>query len=254
MAAANFGLVYRYSVAKAAAIEADKAFLVERFTNWTGLHLLAAVLLLVVGRLVVGWLADRLYYRQYSAWRINSSVNSGVDSKRWLIAGLIVLLVAPLTLYRSTQDAPDRRDCVKHARAVQAGEDVTFKASFDCLTLSEVPTVMWLKRPPQYSYPRNDDGTRSIVMEESKAKRPVNLNVWLSEVIDQNIDYAKAFYGYIVYRQYPDLSRHIRVLANCDEYRVDRGRLDHYLRGCGSATRGLGWQIAAWLRDRDTGA
>ncbi len=213
MAAANFGLVYRYSVAKAAAIEADKAFLVERFTNWTGLHLLAAVLLLVVGRLVVGWLADRLYYRQYSAWRINSAVNSGVDSKRWLIAGLIVLLVAPLTLYRSTQDAPDRRDCVKHARAVQAGEDVTFKASFDCLTLSEVPTVMWLKRPPQYSYPRNDDGTRSIVMEESKAKRPVNLNVWLSEVIDQNIDYAKAFYGYI----FDEITKWLRTLLNAIE-------------------------------------
>ena len=42
MAAANLGLVYRYSVAKVAAIEADKAYLIERFTDWTGKHLVAA--------------------------------------------------------------------------------------------------------------------------------------------------------------------------------------------------------------------
>lgn len=213
MAAANLGLVYRYSIAKAEAITAEKAFLVERFTNWSGLHLLAAIVLFVFGRLLLGWLADRVYYRQYSAWRINSSVNSGVNRGRWLIAALIVVLVAPLTLYRSTQDAPSQRDCVKVARALQANEEISFKQRFDCATISEVPTLMWVKRPAQYTYPRNDDGTRSIVLKESKAKKPVNLNVWLSEVIDQKIDYAKAFYGYI----FDGITRWLRTLLNAIE-------------------------------------
>lgn len=213
MAAANLGLVYRYSIARAEAIVADKQFLVERFTNWTGLHLLAAVLLFFIGRLVLGWMADRYYYRQYSAWRVDSSVNSGVKQSRWVIAALIVALVAPLTIYRSTQDAPSHRDCVKVTRAMQDGKEVTFKQRFDCTTISEVPTLMWLKRPAQYTYPRNDDGTRSIVKKESKAKRPVNLNVWLSEVIDQKIDYAKAFYGYI----FDGITRWLRTLLNAIE-------------------------------------
>ncbi|MEM7257522.1 MAG: ABC transporter permease subunit, partial [Pseudomonadota bacterium] len=148
-----------------------------------------------------------------SRWRINSAVNSGVKSSRWVIAALIVTLVAPLTLYRSTQDAPSHRDCVKVVRAMQDGKEVTFKQRFDCATISEVPTLMWLERPPQYTYPRNDDGTRSIVVKESKAKRPVNLNVWLSEVIDQKIDYAKAFYGYV----FDGITRWLRTLLNAIE-------------------------------------
>lgn len=213
IAAANLGLVYRYSGDKADAIAANKEFLVERFSNWSFLHLIAAVGIFIAGRLILGWLADRVYYRQYSAWRISSSVNSGVRSSRWLIAALIVFLIAPLTLYRSTQDAPSNRDCIKVARAIQAGDEVTFKSRFDCSTISEVPTLLWLKRPAQYTYPKNDDGTRSIVLKESKAKRPVNLNVWLSEVIDQKIDYAKAFYGYVFDR----ITRWLRTLLNAIE-------------------------------------
>ncbi|MBX2870190.1 MAG: proline/glycine betaine ABC transporter permease [Acidiferrobacterales bacterium] len=213
MAAANLGLVYRFSVAKAAAIEADKSFLIERFSNWTMLHLLAAVLLFVIGRLLIGWLADRFYYRQYSAWRINPKVNSGVSKSRWMVAALIVVLVAPLTLYRSTQEAPEARACIKVARAMQDGKPVDFKSRFDCLTISEVPTVVWLKRPPQFSFPRAEDGTRTMVVKESTAKRPVNLNVWLSEVIDQRIDYAKAFYGYI----FDGITKWLRTLLNAIE-------------------------------------
>jgi len=213
MAAANLGLFYRYSVAKAAAIEADKSFLVDRFTDWSAKHLLAAILIFVVGRIIFGWLADRFYYRQYSNWRINPEHNSGVNSKRWITAGLIALLVAPLTLYRSTQDAPEQRTCIKQVRALQDGKEVGLKDRFDCLTISEVPTMVWLKRPPKYSYPRNDDGTRSVVVKESTAKRPVNLNVWLSEKIDQNIDYAKAFYGHIFDR----ITKWLRTLLNAIE-------------------------------------
>jgi len=213
MAAANLGLVYRFSQAKLDAIAVEKAYLVERYTNWTSSHLVAAIVMFVIGRLVVGWLANRVYYRQYSAWRIDSSKNWGFKGSRLVLACLIMALIAPLTLYRSTQDAPDRRDCLKLTRAIQDGQEVTGKQKFDCATLSEVPTLKWFDRPPQYSYPRNDDGTRSIVVKESKSKRPVNLNVWLSEVIDQRIDYAKAFYGYI----FDSITKVLRTLLNAIE-------------------------------------
>lgn len=213
MAAANFCLVYRFLGAKADAITAEKAYLIERYTSWSMLYLIAAVFLFIAGRIIIGWLADRMYFRQYSAWRINNAVNSGVDKKRWIIAGLIFVLVAPLTLYRATQEAPEQRACLKVTRAVQDGKDVSFKERFDCATISEVPTMLWLKRPPQYSFPRNDDGTRSIVVKESTAKRPVNVNVWLSEVIDQRIDYAKAFYGYV----FDSITRVLRTLLNAIE-------------------------------------
>lgn len=213
IAAANLGLVYRYQNAKVAAIEADKQFLIDRFTDWSANHLVAAVLFFIFGRLLVGWLADRFYYRQYSNWRINSAVNSGVNTRRWITAALVVALVAPLTLYRSTQDAPEQRDCIKLTRSMQDGNAVALKDRFDCATISEVPTVLWLKRPPQYNFPRNEDGTRSIEIKESNSKRPVNLNVWLSEVIDQKIDYAKAFYGYI----FDSITKWLRTLLNAIE-------------------------------------
>ena len=213
MAASNLGLVYRYSQARVAAETTDKAYLVTRYTDWTANHLIAAIVLFIVGRVVVGWLANRMYYRQYSAWRIDPSKNWGFKLNRLLLAFLIFVLIAPLTLYRSTQDAPENRDCVKLARAMQDGEEVTNKARFDCATLSEVPTLMWFDRPAKYSYPRNDDGTRSIVKRESKSKRQVNLNVWLSETIDEKILYAKAFYGYV----FDSITKVLRTLLNAIE-------------------------------------
>ncbi len=213
MAAANLGLFYRYTVAKAAAIEAEKAFLVERFSSWTIKHLIAAVVIFIIGRLIIGWMADRSYYKQYSAWRINSAVNSGVSKKRWIIAGLIVTLVAPLTLYRSTQDAPDQRACIKQVRAVQDGKQVSFKDRFDCATISEVPTLTWLKRPDKLQFVRNDDGTRTEQWTPSTAKRPVNVNTWLSEKIDQSIDRAKAHYGHV----FDGITKVLRTLLNAIE-------------------------------------
>lgn len=213
MAAANIGLVYRYSVAHSNAIEANKEFLIERFSNWTTLHLIAGIGLFIVGRLLIGWMADRFYYRQYSSWRVDSSVNSGVLTKRLVVAGLIIALIAPLTLYRSTQDAPEARACIKLDRALQDGKSVSLKSRFDCLTISEVPTMMWLKRPDKLTFVRNDDGTRTAVYEASTAKRPVNLNVWLSEVIDQKIDYLKATYGYV----FDGITKWLRTMLNAIE-------------------------------------
>lgn len=213
MAAANFGLVYRYTIAHAQAVVNQKQFLIDRFENWTSLHMMAAIGFFIAGRLLLGWMADRFYYRQYSAWRINNTVNSGLTNKRLVVAGLIVALIAPLTLYRSTQEAPENRACIKLTRAMQDGKDVSFKARFDCMTISEVPTAFWMKRPDKLDFVRNEDGTRTAKYTPSKAKRPVNINVWLSEIIDQKIDTAKAFHGYI----FDGITKWLRTLLNAIE-------------------------------------
>lgn len=211
--AVNFALVYKYSLAAAQAALDGKDFLVRRYEDWTDAHLLAGIVLLIAGRVLIGWLADRLYYRHYTRWRIDRSLPSGSSATRLVTAALVAVLIAPLTLYRASQFAPDERTCIKLTRKIQDGEQVPVKARLDCWTISEFPTLMWFKRPPQYSYPRNDDGTRSIVVRESTAKRPVNLNTWLSERIDQSIGYMKAFYGWV----FDGITHWIRVLLNAVE-------------------------------------
>ena len=57
-------------------------------------------MLFLVGRLLLGWLADRLYYRHYARWRINRSLPSGFSARRLVTAVLVAVLIAPLTLYR----------------------------------------------------------------------------------------------------------------------------------------------------------
>ncbi|MFK7837518.1 MAG: hypothetical protein AB8B60_15015 [Sulfitobacter sp.] len=103
-------LVYKYS--NAAAENADnssKAYLVERFEDWTQGSLMAAVLVFVLGRLFFGWLADRSYVQQYQKWRVDRTVNAGVVGSRLIFATLVFALIAPLTIYRATQFAPEER-------------------------------------------------------------------------------------------------------------------------------------------------
>ena len=213
IAAVNLALVYKYDLAAAQAVVDGKDFLVQRYEGWTDSYLLAAVVLFAAGRLLIGWLADRLYYRHYTRWRVDRSAPSGLHAKRLVTGALVVALIAPLTLYRATQFAPDERTCIKLTRKLQDGEQVSAKARFDCWTISEFPTLVWLDRPPQYSYPRNDDGTRSVVVRAPSSKRPVSLNTWLSERIDQGIGYMKAFYGWV----FDGITHWIRVLLNAVE-------------------------------------
>ena len=211
--AVNLALVYKYNLAAAQAVIDGKDFLVQRYEGWTSSHLLAGIALFIVGRLVLGWLADRLYYRHYAKWRVDRALASGFSVGRLVTAVLIVALITPLTLYRASQFAPDERSCIKLTRIIQDGGSVPARDRFDCWTISEFPTLMWFERPPQYSYPRGDDGSRSVVVRESTATRPVNLNTWLSERIDQGIGYLKAFYGWI----FDGITHWIRVLLNAVE-------------------------------------
>ena len=197
IALVNAAQVYKFTLASAQAAIDDKEFLVARYDDWAFMHLVAAALTISFGRLIFGWLADRLYYRQYRAWRSNRSHPSGIQLRRLLIATLIVLFIAPLTIYRATQFAPEKDFCIKLSRDLEIGVPVTLKVRFDCLMIADFPTLIWLDPPPQYDYPRLEDGTRSMVLKEPTSSRPVTLNAFVSEWIDQSITYLKVFYGWV---------------------------------------------------------
>lgn len=199
VAAVNLGLVYKYSQAALAnADKASKAYLVDQYEGWAQLHLIGAILVFVIGRLLFAWLADRIYVRQYEKWRADNSANHGVTSKRLLLALLIVALIAPLTLYRATQFAPEERACIKQSRAIQKGEQVDFKARFDCAMIGEFPTLLWFDRPDTITYPRGDDGKRIVMRTPARENaRSVNLRVYVQQKIDDAVGYATAFYSWV---------------------------------------------------------
>ena len=196
IAAVNLCLVYKYS--KAAADNADKAFLVERYEGWSQTHLIAAIIAFVVGRFVFAWLADRFYAAQYSKWRIDRSVNSGVSTSRVVLCALIAVLIVPLMLYRATQFAPEERTCIRQDRAIAAGEEVAFKERFDCFVIGEFPTMLWIERPDEIRYPRYENGNRFVERTPPNPDSPpVNLNIYVSEAIDDGIGYLTVFYGFL---------------------------------------------------------
>ncbi|MEM9279433.1 MAG: hypothetical protein AAGA76_12730, partial [Pseudomonadota bacterium] len=194
--AVNLASYYKYSNA---AIEfSDRANLVDRYTDWASSSMLAAILIFIVGRLLVGWLADRLYERQYNKWRISEKTPSGVDLSRLITVGLVFLLIVPLMIYRTAQFAPDERSCIRQDRAIASGEIVPFKKQFDCMIIGEFPTLFWIDRPDEVSYPRGDDGQRFIQRTPApEGAPPVNLNVYVSQSIDDSIEYLTIFHAYL---------------------------------------------------------
>lgn len=196
IAAVNLALVFKYS--KAAADNADKDFLVARYEGWSQSSLIGAIVVFVLGRLLFGWIADRLYARQYERWRVDHTVNSGLRQSRLGLAALIVLLIVPLMIYRSTQFAPDERTCIKQNRAIAEGEVVGFKEKFDCAVIGEFPTLFWIDRPDKVTFPRDDDGNRVVLREPAReGAPPVNLNAYVSQAIDDSIAYVTVFYGFL---------------------------------------------------------
>ena len=196
VAAVNLAAYYKYT--NAAVEFADRANLVERYENWASSSVMAAILTFVLGRLLVGWLADRFYERQYNKWRINSITPSGVDMSRLMIVGLIFVLIVPLMIYRASQFAPDARTCIKQDRAIEKGEEIPFKNRFDCLVISEFPTLFWIDRPDDISYPRGDDGKRYVKRTPaSENAAPVNLNVYMAQAIDDAVEYLTIFYSFL---------------------------------------------------------
>ncbi|MEO1140340.1 MAG: ABC transporter permease subunit [Pseudomonadota bacterium] len=196
VAVVNLGLVYKYS--RAALENADKEFLVARYEGWTQSHLISAVIVFVLGRILFGLIADRFYARQYDRWRVDRSVNSGLKTSRLLLAGLVALLIVPLMVYRTTQFAPDERACIKQQRAIADGQEVAFKERFDCAIIGEFPTLLWIDRPDEVSFPRDESGNRIVKREPAReGLPPINLNTYISQAIDNSIAYVTVFYGFL---------------------------------------------------------
>ncbi|MDB2407513.1 ABC transporter permease subunit [Jannaschia sp.] len=93
--------------------------LISRYGRWMTVFGWVGAIVFVGGRLWMGHVANSWYYRQYARWRTNKAVASGVDRSRVVVAGLIVALIAPLTLYRSTQQRLDERACFNQVRAAE---------------------------------------------------------------------------------------------------------------------------------------
>ena len=198
IAAVNVTMYFKYGAGIEKAIIDKKEFLVERYTNWQDSSFIYAILVFIIGRIVIGWLADRIYIKQFDKWQISKKTASGFNLSRIINVLLVLALVWPLTLYRSSQFAPDERTCIKQHRALEKGQEVSFKKRFDCFFISEFPTLLWIDRPVEISYPRNEDGTRYIKKKEPRKDLPtITLNKYVSQKIEEKVGYLTAFHGYI---------------------------------------------------------
>lgn len=103
---------------------ADNATLIERYSRWIRIFGSVGAVSLVLGRLWVGSLANRWYYGRYARWRIHAEVARGVDIRRVALAAVIVLVVAPLTIYRATEQRLDPRACLNQIRAAETTQSL----------------------------------------------------------------------------------------------------------------------------------
>ena len=110
------------------------------FMKW----ILSTILTIILGRIFIGWLADRVYIKQFDKWQISKKTSSGVNFSRLINVFLVLALIWPLTLYRSSQFAPDERTCIKQHRAMEQGAEISFKKRFDCFFISEFPILIWI--------------------------------------------------------------------------------------------------------------
>ena len=74
--------------------------------------LVTGLVLLLTFKLVQGFYANIVYEKQYSRWRISpSTVESGVKTRNLILGIVLVLAIAPLTIYKFTvQDPPQMLD------------------------------------------------------------------------------------------------------------------------------------------------
>lgn len=202
----NLANVYKYG--QAVITFAEKDYLVTRYQGWQMDHLYAAIATFVLGRLAFGWLADRLYARQYDRWRTRADAPSGFKPARLWIAAMVVVLIVPLMMYRGTQFAPDERTCIKQSRELlsirQGAEptgkiDLGVKARFDCWIISEFPTLMWIERPGRLRFNTDKETGRKTADRDPPREnaKPVNLNTYISQWIDDGIASATFFYGFV---------------------------------------------------------
>ena len=120
------------------------ATLVERYTRWISQYLWIGAAVFVLGRLLVASYANRWYYGQYSRWRIDQSVPSGVEARRVGLAAMLLLAIVPITLYRATQQRLDERACFNQVKAIE-GIGALFE-TYDTQDLARIATAIADKR------------------------------------------------------------------------------------------------------------
>ena len=195
IALVNASLYFKYG--QAAFANANKDFLVARYEGWAQNHLIAAIVVFILGRILFSLMADRLYVTQFNRWRVNSDASSGFSLSRLTMVVLVSALIVPLMVYRSSQFAPDERSCIRQDLAMSAGETVPFKNRFDCFMIGEFPTFIWIDRPDKVTYPRDENGNRTVLhTPASDNAPPVTLNTYVADAIDNGIGYLTVFYGY----------------------------------------------------------
>ena len=181
IAAVNAALYFKY--AKAAVDNADKAYLVERYEGWSSTHLVAAIVVFVLGRLLFSWIARPPVRPAVRAVAHQPRSSTGGSPPRacssWRSCSC---LSCRRSVYRATQFAPDARSCIKQDRALARGESVTFKRRFDCFVIGEFPTLFWIDRPDEISYPRGEDGQRIVKRTPNECRRPAGQPQYLDEI------------------------------------------------------------------------
>lgn len=103
---------------------ADNVTLIARYSGWIKNFGIVGIVVLFAGRLWIGSTANRWYYAQYTRWRTKSDVPHGQETRRVIIAAVIIALVAPLTIYRATQQRLDERACLNQIRAGETVESL----------------------------------------------------------------------------------------------------------------------------------
>ena len=101
----------------------------------------AGILLSPAAALVFGALADRIYFWRFNRWRTNPQISSGFSRGRAFWCGCAALAFWPLLAYRSSQEAPGARECLRMWRKISRGGDAEFSERFNCLVLSDAPSA-----------------------------------------------------------------------------------------------------------------
>ncbi|MEE9333957.1 MAG: ABC transporter permease subunit [Granulosicoccaceae bacterium] len=89
---------------RVAAEAQDKA---ELASNEATSILVTGLVLMVVVKLLEGFLANRSYEKQYLKWRANPAVQSGINRANVWFGGFLLIAIWPLTLFRFTVSDPD---------------------------------------------------------------------------------------------------------------------------------------------------
>lgn len=110
--------------------------LIPRYTSWIEIYTLAGWGLFFIGRLWIGYQANRWYHNQYNRWRVIETVASGISVKRMSIAVLIMLICIPITTYRASQQRLDGRACLNQIKAGEKIQDLM--TSFDMADLDSL--------------------------------------------------------------------------------------------------------------------